>query len=290
MSNLVPTLREQLADQRFGLVMSAGFFGFYGHAGFLKALFAAGLKPAAYGGTSAGGLVGSLAAAGATPDSICELLLRQRREHFWDPDPLGAVLDMARGGIGGTGLLKGERFRTLIDEALPVKTFEECSTPLVLVAADLSHGETRIFSSGALAPAVHATCAYPGLFRAARVGEEHFWDGGLVDKAPLLALAQSPAGKKLDAILVHYLPSRTQVNIGGPLAYAQAMTQAMGALRRDHFRLQLQVARAAGLKVFVVVSTLSPVSPTSMHKGEAAIAEAQASLRAALDSPPREEL
>ncbi|MFZ5470821.1 MAG: hypothetical protein ACOZIN_15455 [Myxococcota bacterium] len=38
--------------KRFGLVMSAGFFGFYGHAGFWKRLLATGLRPHACVGSS----------------------------------------------------------------------------------------------------------------------------------------------------------------------------------------------------------------------------------------------
>ena len=46
-----------------------------------------------------------------------------------------------------------------------------------------------------LAPRVHATCAYPGLFRAVRLGRDLYWDGGLVDKAPALAMRESAFGK-----------------------------------------------------------------------------------------------
>ena len=37
-----PTLLQHLEGKRIGLVLSAGYFGFYGHAGFLKGLTAAG--------------------------------------------------------------------------------------------------------------------------------------------------------------------------------------------------------------------------------------------------------
>src|SRR5687767_1107390 len=110
-----------LRGKRFGLVMSAGYFGFYGHAGFLAGLEAAGLVPSAYAGTSAGGLVAAFAAAGAPAEDIVRLLLAQRRQSFWDPDPLGAVFDaLARRGPGASGLLRGDRFRALLEQHLPV--------------------------------------------------------------------------------------------------------------------------------------------------------------------------
>ncbi len=190
------TLRERLEGRRLGLVLSAGFFGFYGHAGFLRGLTEAGLSPHAYAGTSAGGLVAAFAASGLEPERIETLVLEQRREHFWDPDPLGAVVGAVRGNHAATGLLSGRRFRALLERWLPARTFEECERPLVLVATDLTHGEPAVFTSGELAPRVHATCAYPGLFRAVELDGALYWDGGLVDKAPALALADSPAGRE----------------------------------------------------------------------------------------------
>src|SRR6476469_1350841 len=117
------TLRELLHGKRFGLVLSAGYFGFYGHTGFWKGLQVAGLEPSAYAGTSAGGLVSAFAASGAQVETLEALLRAQKREGFWDPDPLGAVMNAARGGHFATGLLKGERFRSLLATHLPVQRF-----------------------------------------------------------------------------------------------------------------------------------------------------------------------
>src|SRR5271167_4096234 len=114
-----PTLQQALAGRRVGLVLSAGFFGFFGHAGFLAGLLAAGQRPAAYAGTSAGGLVAAYAAAGMSPASLEALLLSLRRERFWDLDVLGGLASAARGGTGAMGLLAGGRFRALLSSTLP---------------------------------------------------------------------------------------------------------------------------------------------------------------------------
>jgi NTE family protein len=259
--------------------MSAGFFGFYGHTGFLQGLRSAGLEPAAYAGTSAGGMVAAFAASGLGMEALEAQVLSQTREGFWDPDPLGALRHALAHGF--TGLLRGEKFRKLLDDALGADSFEGCAHPLVLVAADLTRGGAKVFTRGALAPAVHATCAYPGLFRAVHHDGSLLWDGGLVDKAPLLALADSEAGRELDAYLVHYLPSRTRESLTGAFAYVQGMSVAMAALRRDHFRLQTQVLQARGIPVYVVSSELPSVSPSKMSRGSEALA---AGRRSALDA------
>lgn len=274
------TLADALAGQRVGLVLSAGFFGFYGHAGFLAGVLSCGLKPAAYAGTSAGGLVGAYAAAGMAPAALQTLLLGLRRERFWDPDVLGGAWDAVRGGNGAMGLLSGRRFRTLLESTLPVRHFEECPTPLVLVAADVRSARAVSLTHGELAPAVHATCAYPGLFRPVELEGGLLWDGGLVDKAPALALSRQLPGA-LDALLVHFLPTRGEGALGGPFAYARGMAAGVAALRRSHLELQLQLLSAEGLDVYLVISELPAVSPRHLDRGaEAVEAGREAALRA----------
>lgn len=282
------TLKDALSGKRFGLVLSAGYFGFYGHTGFWKGLTEAGLKPSAYAGTSAGGLVAAFAASGAKVQTLEALLRSQTREGFWDPDPVGAVVNAVRGGHAATGLLKGERFRTLLSTHLPVRRFEDCETPLLVVAANLSDGTSTVFTRGELAPRVHATCAYPGLFRAVEIDGQLYWDGGLVDKAPAVALRQTEVGATLDALLVHYLPSRGEGELKGPMAYAKGLSAGMTAIRRDHFRLQLELLKAWGVPTYVVVSELPAVSPKELHRGADALKAATESAELALSAPPLE--
>lgn len=278
-----PTLQQLLEGKRFGLVLSAGFFGFYGHTGFLKGLLGSGLTPSAYAGTSAGGMVAAFAAAGSPIGDIEELVLRQTRQNFWDPDPIGAI---AQGGHGFTGLLKGARFRSLLQSSLPVQRFEDLPTPLLLCATNLSSGTTDVFTKGELVPRIHATCAYPGLFRAVPLDGKLYWDGGLVDKAPAVPLADSEFGDALDALVVHYLPSRTSQTLGGPFAYMRGISASMAAVRRDHFKLQLRVLEARKLPVYVVVSTLPPVTPSTMERGFDALDQAKLSAQKALARAP----
>jgi NTE family protein len=282
---VTPALAQTLRGKRFGLVLSAGYFGFFGHAGFVEALLNAGLQPAAWGGTSAGGLVAALHAAGMAPGRIAELLTTLKREHFWDPDLLGVALDAVRGGPRATGLLKGGRFRALLDANLPVRTFEECRAPLLIIASCLSTQSAHAMREGELSSAIHATCAYPGMFQAVRRDGKLLWDGGLVDKAPALALAEA---FKLDALLVHFLPSRGgDAEPNGALAYVSGMAAGMAALRKDHFRLQLEVLRARGVEVHVVTSHLPAVSPKALHVGAQAIAAGRASASDALARAPQ---
>ena len=276
------TLFDRLKGKRVGVVLSAGFFGFYGHAGFVEGLFASGLDPESWAGASAGGLVAAFAAAGMPAERIVELVLSQRREHFWDPDYLGIAVDAVKKGHRPSGLLSGRRFRSILEAALPVATFEALPRPLILVATNLTQRSSAVLTQGDLASAVHATCAYPGLFQAVRRDGELLWDGGLVDKAPLVALRESKAGSRLDAILVHYLPSRESASEPkGVWAWPSGLAAGVDALRRDHFRLQLKVLEAQGFPVYVVESRLPQVTPKQMGRGAEALA---AGRQAAVDA------
>ncbi len=280
------SLRTLLAGRRVGVVLSAGYFGFYGHAGFVEALRESGIEPAAWGGSSAGGLIGALAAAQVKSADIRDLLGSQRRHHFWDPDYLGIAVDSLRRGHRSSGLLKGAQFRALIERHLPVANFEQLSTPLVLLATNLSTQRPEVITRGPLAPAVHATCAYPGLFQAVRHERGLLWDGGIVDKAPALALVDSQVAE-LDAVLVHYLPSHDPVSEPrGPLAYAAGLSAGFSAVRRDHFRLQLEVLAARKVPTWVITSQLPPVSPKTMHAGVTALEAGRESTLVALGQPP----
>jgi NTE family protein len=281
-----PSLIESLRGKRVGVVLSAGYFGFYGHAGFVDGLLGAGLTPAAWSGTSAGGMIAAFAAAGVPPARIIELLLARKREDFWDP----SWWDLARGAMKKdtrpSGLLDGARFRALLDDFLPVRTFEALDAPLVMVATNLSTQAPLVMDRGELPSAIHATCAYPGLFQAVRRDGQLLWDGGIVDKAPALALMDSQVGKSLDALLVHFLPSRDGAKEPtGPFAYASGMASGFAAIRKDHFRLQLSLLAARGVEVHVITSRLPPVSPKEMHRGADAVNAGRASVLAELQKP-----
>lgn len=283
--NTTKELARELQGKRVGVVLSAGYFGFFGHAGFIAALRGVGLEPAAYAGTSAGALVAALAASGLEPQEITARLLRLQKNDFWDPSPITWLVEAVRGRIP-TGLLLGRRFRRLLSEVLPVARIEETQTPLVIATTDVTHAELRVHTEGDLVEAVCASCAYPGLFCTVRLGDSQLWDGGLVDKAPLWALAE---GRELDALLVHYLPSRVRLQKAArPLGYLGAMGRAMAAARHKGFEWQARLCEAVGLPVYVIAPQLPALGPRRLRRGREVIGIATAASARALAAPPDE--
>lgn len=279
-----PTLADALRTGRFGLVLSAGYFGFFGHAGLLAALEDAGLTPRAWAGTSAGALVAAMGASGMRAGDIAALLSSVKRDDFWDPSPLGLLWDAVR-GRGGTGLLRGERFRALLEKHLPVDRIEACPAPLVIVTSDITGAAPRVHDRGPLAAAIHASCAYPGLFRTVEDEGVQLWDGGLVDKAPLVALADRVPD--LEALVVMYLPSETKARAAARQkrhGYVGGLAQGLATVRHEHYVLQARLCEARGLPVYEISPTLTQLGPTRLDQGPIALREAREKASIALSS------
>jgi NTE family protein len=67
----------------------------------------------------------------------------------------------------------------------PDRRIEDLAIPFQCVAASIERAAEHWFSEGPLLPALLATAAIPMLFPPVKIGEEHFYDGGLVNSVPL---------------------------------------------------------------------------------------------------------
>ncbi|AOE49102.1 patatin-like phospholipase family protein [Kangiella sediminilitoris] len=168
-------LIDWLHEEPFTLSLSSGFFSFYAHTGVLKALEENGVLPRKLTGSSAGALVASCWASGVTADSLKDILFDLKREDFWDP------------GFGW-GLLKGKKFRGMLEDILPVKSFEECRTKLALSAYDTKSKSTIVLDSGELVPAIYASCAIPVMFQPLKYNGYNLLDGGIKDRPAMAAI------------------------------------------------------------------------------------------------------
>jgi NTE family protein len=237
-----PTLREWLSSAPFTLAMSSGFFGFFAPAGFLSVLEDEGLLPARVCGSSAGALVAGLWASGVSARRICDELLVLRREHFWDLRP-------------GLGLLRGDLFRARLESIMPVATFDACRVPLAVSVFDVRARHTTVLRDGALAPAVHASCAAPILFQPVRLAERLYLDGGILDRPGLASVDAD------ERVLFHHLMSRSPWRRRGSVA--------------------LQVPARANMQL-VAVPELPRLGPFRLRRGPEAIAGAARGVRLAL--------
>lgn len=239
------TLRDWLRTEPFTLAMSSGFFGFFAHAGVLSVLEEENLLPARLCGSSAGALVGGLWASGVSARHICDELLQLRRQHFWDVRP-------------GLGLLRGALFRARIEALAAATTFEACRVPVAVSVFDVRARRTTVLQTGALAPALHATCAFPLMFQPVRIGDRVYLDGGIRDRPGLRGVDRGAR------VLFHNLISRSPWRRPG--------TPALRAPPRPNMQV-------------VALPGLPRPGPFQLQRGAAAMEQAAAGMRAALARP-----
>ena len=153
--------------------------------GMARALLEAGVQPDLVCGTSVGAINGAAIAADPTPDGAQRLLA------IWDALAEDGILDgslirrVAEVVRGRTSLHGNGGLRRMLRDRLPAQTFEELSVPFECVAASIESAKEHWFNAGDLIEPVLASCALPGVFPPVRIGDEHFFDGGLVNSIPL---------------------------------------------------------------------------------------------------------
>jgi NTE family protein len=162
------------------LALSGGGAHAASHAGVLRVMEREGVSVAGLAGVSGGALVAAAWAGGA---DLAQAVEQASRLHPW----------MWVRGWGG-GLLSGSRLGAMIDEFLPVPTFEELRVPVAVLATDVDTGEPVVFREGPLRDAVRASCSFPGVFPPMLVNGRRLYDGGITNVVPV-RLAREMAGE-----------------------------------------------------------------------------------------------
>jgi len=153
------------------LALSGGGGHAASHAGALLVLAQEGIEVAGIAGVSGGALVAAAWAGGADLRLLVE---KASNLHPWT---------WVRGW--GGGLLSGTRLGVLIDEFLPVDTFEGLRVPLEVVATDVDTGQPVAFRSGELRDVVRASCSFPGVFPPMLIEGRRLYDGGVSEIIPV---------------------------------------------------------------------------------------------------------
>ena len=151
------------------------------HIGVLRRLEKEGFDIRAVAGTSFGGIVAVMYAAGYSPDEIEDIFVKvdQARLYGRLPEEKPSLL-----GLAGV--------RKWLDKVLPGRTFAELKIPCAVTAVDLNCGCEVILDDGPVKDALLATVAVPGIFPAYPWHEWELVDGGVLNPVPV-SLARSLA-------------------------------------------------------------------------------------------------
>ena len=258
------------AQPRIALVLSAGYFGFFAHAGFMLAIEELGIDYCAIAGSSAGAIVAALHASGVPASEIVDMLTSVRRRDIWDSTGImGIAAALLRRGRGWTGWLKGNRFEELMERHLRAKTFESCPRALYITALNLTRGADETFNSGTIADKVRASCGYPFLMAPKSLNGCQYWDGGFLAKVPIEAILES---EQPDRVIVHYLTTRTDSSRFEERNWSAValLEQALTVARKEIEQHRLKALEDAESRIMWVEPIVPPIGPNSLSEGQAA--------------------
>ena len=172
-----PESAASLVDIRptIGLALGGGGARGFAEIGVLRVLEQEKIPIDLVVGTSVGSLIGAFYADTGSVLDAEFLAVTVEEEDLFD---YGAL------AFFSGGLVKGERLERFLTTHLKHRTIEEMAVRFAAVATELRTGKTVAFERGAIAPAVHASCAIPGVFVPVQIGGVTYVDGGVTNPIP----------------------------------------------------------------------------------------------------------
>ena len=209
----------------------------------LRALFEHGIKPNVVVGTSVGAMNGAAIAASPTLETVERLRnvwLTLNEDQIFGGSILAGAANLVR---TRTSLHSNRALRTMIEQLLPVTTFEELKVPFHCVAASIERAAEHWFHEGPLVDAILATSAVPGVLPPVEIGGElgaderggeHFVDGGIVNSIPI-SRAVDLGAKEIYVLQV----GRVEAPLAPPKTPVQVALVAFEIARRHRFARDL---------------------------------------------------
>jgi NTE family protein len=158
------------------LSLSGGGLRGAAHVGAIKFLEEQGVEVTAVSGSSAGAIVGLFLAAGLKSSDMLDFLknLEKKELFVW--------------ASGDIGLFKMERLEQKLEETLGIKSYEELRIPLHTCVTNIDTGESTYIYKGNPIEYTVASSTITPLFRAKKIGENSYIDGGFSDNLPVKPL------------------------------------------------------------------------------------------------------
>jgi len=285
--------------EEISLALGGGGIKGIAHLGVIFRLMEAGYKIKAISGTSAGGAVGAVIAAGATKTEIIEAISAVNSSDFFSRrENDGPSL------LGLSGLVK------LLEPFIKDKNFDDLKIPFAVTAVDLLSKQEYILKRGPVMQAVLATCSIPGVFPPINIGKTELVDGGVLDpvpvavarwlapKLPVVAICLSPKPEHWSEIPEMSVPIDTK--IPHPIMQRIANMRISQAIRIyvdsmditsrmiTELRLQVEKPDVIVRPDVIQYGYLDQVDPNELLPiGEAAIEKALPEIEHALSFPHR---
>lgn len=207
---------------KIGLVLSGGASKCIAHLGVLKALKEIGVKPDFISAVSGGALLGSVVAAGISPDETLKIIINKANFSFYFPS--------FRSG----GFFSMSRIEKLYEETLPVKTFEELKIPMSVVATDVNEGKAKYFKHGPLLLPIIASSSYPIIFEPVEINGKQYLDGGITNNFPV-----EIANETMDVTIGSYVGSINPMEKGTSVKRMMFRSLSLAISEGDKHRIKM---------------------------------------------------
>src|SRR5437879_3848192 len=255
---------------RVGLALAGGFARGIAHIGVIRVLREAGIPIDCVAGTSVGSLIGAGYCGGASLEEM---------------ERIGSITtfaDFGRWTPSWLGLATNQRMEKFLARLTPAKTFEELQTPLAIATTDIIDGVSVYYSTGPIAPALRASCAYPGLFVPIQYEGRTLVDGFLTAPVPVEGVWLLGA----DVVIAVYLEA---ANIDEPRTFTDGLSRSVNIIQRHGdlaWRTQADIIIEPDVKTFGWDDFSK--TPEMISAGEAAALAALPEIRAALHGEKRD--
>ncbi|MEZ6016900.1 MAG: patatin-like phospholipase family protein [Planctomycetota bacterium] len=202
-------------------------------------------------GTSAGAIVAGGWASGASATEVLHEVLTLDRPGAIDVDWRRLAAAMMLRPLGRelpAGLVRGDAILASIQRGIRCMTIEDCPKPVRLIAVhDDGSMRRKIFRTGCLARSIFASMSIPGIIVPRPVedgSDETFYDGGLLEKTPLLSpLAEHTRSGERRKLLLLGTHFETDAKSVPARSFLARFLQTIYALEDVAWRLQLDEVR-----------------------------------------------
>jgi NTE family protein len=196
--------------QKVGLVLSGGGAKGLAHIGVIKALEENGIPIDYIAGTSMGAIVGSLYAAGYSPEEMEKIVTSENFQNWaWGKIPDDYVFYFKRKENDASWIDLKFKYDSIFAPSLPTNlipphamdlafmqllsqaaakadySFDSLFVPFRCVASDVHANEPIVFSDGDLSSAVRASMTFPFYFKPITIKGSLLFDGGIYDNFPI---------------------------------------------------------------------------------------------------------
>jgi NTE family protein len=239
--------------------------------GMLRALVEAGVRPDVVVGCSVGALNGAAFCAEPTVVGVARL------EELWygiaDKDvlPTRWLPSTIQLALRGTAIHPIEPLRQVVEEFLPVDTFDQLAVRFECVATEFDRGDEVWFGRGRLVDAILASAAIPAVYPPIEIDGARYVDGGVVNEIPISRAVE--LGARRIYVLHVGLYDRPRKEPRRPIDMA---IQAFWIARRHRFRRDLATLPKGVEAVVLPTGSTAPIAFADFTRTRDMIAAAHA--------------